>query len=229
MQNLNDNRCFIDKKCGIETWNEITEGTELQTVLSKGNRTAGNELICVPLLQNLHSALRIWDQDSMMNGILTVQRSWSSCKGSIEKEAICGSDHLAHQRTIQSLKRVLQRNRIWFHFSAQGFETKMVPRPFDLVQLDFPEGTPALSALQKELKQVTFPTAQMALTIKVAPNPDVDVHKQRENSIEYSWLNPRTSQNCMIPPHWMVELLEIPDVLLKGFKFIARVSIPPSN
>lgn len=62
----------------------------------------------------------------------------------------------------------------------------MVPRPFDLVQLDFPEGTPALSALQKELKQITFPTAQMALTIKVAPNPDVDVHKQRENSIEYS-------------------------------------------
>lgn len=46
------------------------------------------------------------------------------------------------------------------------------------------------TALQKELKQVT---AQMALIIQVAPNPDVDVHKQSENSI-HNWLNLRTSQ-----------------------------------
>lgn len=229
MQNLNDNCCFIDRKCGIETWNEITEGTELETVLSKGNRTGGSELICVPLLQNMHSALRIWDQDSMMNGILTVQRSWSSCKGSIEREAICGSDHLAHQRTIQSLKRALQRkygstsqHRVWRQRWSQDlliwhYWISQKPHLFSLY-----------IALQKELKQVTFPTAQMAVTIKVAPNPDVDVHKQRENSI-YGWLNLRTSQSCMIPLHWMVGLLEPLDVLLKGFKFIARVSITPSN
>lgn len=145
MQNLNDNCCFIDRKCAIEIWDEITEGAELETVLSKGNRTGGNELICVPLLQNLHSAFRIWDQDNMMNGILTVQRSWSSCKRSIEREAICVSDHLAHQKTIQSLKRVLQRNRVWFHFSVQGLETKMVPGRYDLLLLDFPKGTSVLS------------------------------------------------------------------------------------
>lgn len=67
------------------------------------------------------------------------------------------------------------------------------------------------TALQKELKQVT---AQMALIIQVAPNPDVDVHKQSENSI-HNWLNLRTSQRWMIPLHWMVGLLKITEVLLK--------------
>lgn len=55
--------------------------------------------------------------------------------------------------------------------------------PFDLALLGFPEGTPLFSlytSLQKELKQITFPTSQMALVvIKVAPKTDVDVHQQQ--------------------------------------------------
>lgn len=181
----------------VELKYEITEGTELETLLSKGNRNGGSELIWMPLLQNLHSALRAWDQDSMMDW--QVQRSWISCKGSIEIEAICGSDHLARQKTIQSLKRALQRNRVWFHISAQVLETEMVPRPLDLALLDSQKAHPFSlhTALQKELKQLIIPIAQMALIIKVALNPDVDVHKQRENSI-HSWLNLKTSWSWMM-------------------------------
>lgn len=120
----------------------------------------------------------------MMNGILAVKRSSSSCEGSIERGAICVSDNLARQRMSQSLKRALQKSRVWFHLSVKGSETKMLaPGPFDLVLLDFPEGTPLFSlytALQKELKQITFPTAQMALVvIKVVPKTDVGVHEQQ--------------------------------------------------
>lgn len=61
----------------------------------------------------------------------------------------------------------------------------MVPGPLDLALLDSQKAHPFSlhTTLRKELKRVTFPTAQMALIVKVAPNPDVDVHKQKENSI----------------------------------------------
>lgn len=120
-----------------------------------------------------------------MNGMLAVQRSSSSCEGSIDREAICGSDHLARQRTIQSLKRALQKSiKVCFHLSVQDLETRCWPLgPFDLDQLDFPEGTPLFSlytALQKELKQITVLMAQMALVvIKVVPKADVDECEQQ--------------------------------------------------
>lgn len=113
--------------------------------------------------------------------------------------------------------------------------------PFDLALLDLPEGTPLFSlytALQKELKQITFPTAQMALVvIKVVPKTDVDVHEQQGKM--QSGVDLTTEQVGIVSQvsgplndmtaKWMVGLLETPGVLVKDFYFIARTSTTPSS
>lgn len=96
---------------------------------------------------------------------------------------------------------------------SAGFRDKMLaPGTFWFGSTNFPEGTPLFSpytALQKELKQITFLTAQMALVvIKVVPKADVDECEQRENSIN-SLLNLRPSWNsinhrCQVP--WVTPL-----------------------
>lgn len=113
--------------------------------------------------------------------------------------------------------------------------------PFDLALLDLPEGTPLFSlytALQKELKQITFPTAQMALVvIKVVPQTDVDMHEQQGKM--QSGVDLTTEQVGIVSQvsgplndttaKWMVGLLETPGVLVKDFNFIAWTSTTPSS
>lgn len=82
----NDDCCFIGRKCGTEIWNEIVEGTGLETVLSKGNRTGGSELIHVPLLQSWHSALRMWDQTAWWMAYWQSKEVRAAVKGVLKEE-----------------------------------------------------------------------------------------------------------------------------------------------
>lgn len=94
------------------------------------------------------------------------------------------------------------------------------------------------SALQKELKQITFPTAQMALVVtKVVSRTDMDVQAQQGKVQTAADL---TSEQVGIVSQvsgplndttakWMVGLLETPGVLVKDFNFIARTSTTPSR
>lgn len=126
-----DSCCFIAREHGIEIWNWIAEGKGLETVLSKGNRAWGSELIWVSLLQSLHSALRVWDQAVWWMASLAGEKSSSSCEGSIGREAICRSNYWACQKMIQTLKKARQKSRVHFHLSGHGLDSnKLVPGPF---------------------------------------------------------------------------------------------------
>lgn len=82
-------------------------------------------LCCRACLQHLGCETRQRDE-----GHIGSQKKFEQL-WSIERKAICGSDHLARQRMIQSLKRALRNSRVCFHLSVQGLEIKMLaPRTF---------------------------------------------------------------------------------------------------
>lgn len=96
---------LLIEKCGIETWDKIIEGTGLGRLNCWHSPTA-------------EFAVSSYNVRPGMNVTLATESSSRSCEGSIKK-GICGSDHLAHQRTIWSVKKALQKSRVWLNPSVQ--------------------------------------------------------------------------------------------------------------
>lgn len=110
--------------------------------------------------------------------------------------------------------------------------------PFDLALQGFPEVTPLFSlytALKKELKQIVFPTVQMALAvIKVVPKTGGDVHEQGKMQSIVGLMSEQVGIVSQVPgplnstpAKWMAGLLESPGVLVKVLTLLQTPPLHP--